>query len=96
MSEYVVIDLPRSEATYRAEMALYVAAAGELLRLASALPDGLSRLKRFQAEHRGRLIEWDEVLVGGRVDVRAKPSAEMVSFILELRGGSEHSKGPGA
>jgi|GEM_PF-6626794 len=84
----------RELAPYHAEMKLYHAAAGELIRLAFAAPDGLTRLKRFQEEHRARgFIDWEEQIDGGRLEVVAIPSAAMINLIIELRGSSEGKKG---
>lgn len=75
-------------------MAPYRAAVGEMLRLALQFPDGLQRVKAFQEAHKGSsFFTWDEQLRGSDPVLMALPSAALVEFIIELRGGSLTHKG---
>lgn len=79
---------------FDAQMAPFRSAVGEMLRLALQFPDGLQRVKAFQDAHRDSgFVEWEEAASGDGCALVALPSAALVSFIIELRGGSEGNKG---
>lgn len=77
--DMAVIDFTR-------DMAPYHAAAGELIRLARQLPEGLGLLKSFQAKHRDQgFIDWQETVTGGALVLVAHPSIAVTDLIIDLR-----------